>query len=325
MTIKELNEIIAGYSDDSLRLILKELYKAVPKAQREENKIDELIKNPEDWKKPKKAYAKIPGVKELAIQIDTFVDRAYNGLYIRPNGSVNKKNRSQWRLPVISFVKALQAHAGVTGEDRKTAADAALSLYELMWTARYEAKLFASDEPFEAINFSNVAFFGLVLSLMRGSMPWSDYIREGLELLLMNTMASADRRMSLIQEFVYTINNTELSEITISIGTEMLRKLKKPERQTGRRIIISEVSPYETLVKIIFGCFCMLHEYERGIDFLKEELSYYDEELITHHVLGALIGVRSFDLFMREYEAAVESGITVDRALENYYDHLSSI
>ena len=57
MKVGELRQIVSGYSQEDLSVLLVELYKSVPKRVKEDKGFDHMIRNIEELKKPKKRAA----------------------------------------------------------------------------------------------------------------------------------------------------------------------------------------------------------------------------------------------------------------------------
>ncbi len=106
MKVKELRDLL---KDKDIKLIndaFVEVYKALPKAKKEEINVDiESILSGEGKKKAKK-QENIP-LPDLFNEIATLINYAYQGYYISPNRVVPKKDRPKWRFQVKRYLKAL--------------------------------------------------------------------------------------------------------------------------------------------------------------------------------------------------------------------------
>lgn len=115
MRINEVRERLDKYSKDQLRLIIVEIYKALPKAIKEDRDIDAIISNPDAFKKGKKKAKKkqepLPDMDELEFDIEDFIENAYKQYYFAPNSVVHKRQRSKWRFVVKGYYKNLLAAA----------------------------------------------------------------------------------------------------------------------------------------------------------------------------------------------------------------------
>ena len=111
MKISEVRSVVEKYSAEQLRLIIAELYKAIPKAIKEENDIDGMLKNPEKLTqpRPKTRQKEVPDIELLKSETECFVDYAYKQYYLAPNRFVSKQNRPKWRFVVKRLYKDLLA------------------------------------------------------------------------------------------------------------------------------------------------------------------------------------------------------------------------
>lgn len=94
MKLPELRRTIEQYPQERLRLIVAELYRAMPKKMIEEKGIDQFILNTntvlDERKKSKKLETPLEfsSVKE---EVETFLRHAYQQNYFAPNREIHKK------------------------------------------------------------------------------------------------------------------------------------------------------------------------------------------------------------------------------------------
>jgi hypothetical protein len=84
MKVAELRALLEKYSDQQLRVIIAEMYKAIPKAVKEDKEIDSILTNPRDLleRKPRqKKKELLPGISELEDETTRFIEYAYKQYY----------------------------------------------------------------------------------------------------------------------------------------------------------------------------------------------------------------------------------------------------
>ena len=93
MKIQQLRTLVAGYSDETLRQIISELYKLLPKKVIEEKQIDCLIENPQDNMSGKNRAAKpkeMLDLDEVRWETEEFIKNAQDQNYFAPNQIIHK-------------------------------------------------------------------------------------------------------------------------------------------------------------------------------------------------------------------------------------------
>jgi hypothetical protein len=133
MKVAELKQHLEKHSQEQLRFIIKELYKAIPKQHKEDRQIDALIEDPQGFLSPGKTKKTLPpDFDSLKWEIETFIDHVQKDYYFAPNRVVPKKQRSQWRFLVKRFHKDLILVANQNETDLPAAAKLLEKLYNLL-------------------------------------------------------------------------------------------------------------------------------------------------------------------------------------------------
>lgn len=108
MKVSELQSLLENYHDKQLREIVVALYKAIPRRIREENQLNEFLKDPDSYPgkgKRSKKKEKIPDIKFLESEIEEFLTHAYDQNYLAPNRIIPKRERRKWRFKVTGFTR----------------------------------------------------------------------------------------------------------------------------------------------------------------------------------------------------------------------------
>jgi hypothetical protein len=92
MKVAELKKTIVGYRSQQLRILLVEMYKAMPKHVKEDHGIDDLICNAAS-KPSKRKSDVVPNIEALAFETERFVSNAYSEYYYIPNSVVPRRER----------------------------------------------------------------------------------------------------------------------------------------------------------------------------------------------------------------------------------------
>ncbi len=95
MLVSELRELLKKYKEKELRLLIVEMYKAMPKKTREEKENDKLLQDVHEFLSVGKVKNKQEQVDIdlLKPEIEEFIEYAYKQYYCAPNSYVLKKER----------------------------------------------------------------------------------------------------------------------------------------------------------------------------------------------------------------------------------------
>ncbi len=110
MKIQQVRTIVAGHSDDTLRLLISEMYKRLPKKIIKEKQIDCLIENLPDSLSGKNRLTKqkeILDIDEVCWETEEFIKNARDQYYFAPNQIIHKRERPKWRFVAKRLYKSL--------------------------------------------------------------------------------------------------------------------------------------------------------------------------------------------------------------------------
>src|SRR5262245_15191252 len=179
MRVAELTKTIGGYRTEQLRVLLVEMYKAMPKRVKDDFGIDDLICNPPSKRNKQKSDA-VPGIEALAAETEQFISHAYSQYYYVPNSVVPARKRTQWRFIALRLYKHIN-HATSIDANTAKAAELLENLYVMLcYSCRYT--LFSGYDSFQSVKVEQEEFFRTVLRLKRQHENPREFVRNSIEL-----------------------------------------------------------------------------------------------------------------------------------------------
>lgn len=109
MKIAELREYTKKSRPEDLQKALAQVYKALPKAKKEELDPDLILILEGKETTPKKKNDNVLDFETVKQRIELLIEDAMAGYYIQPNRVIPKAMRSRWRFSVKKYYKALLA------------------------------------------------------------------------------------------------------------------------------------------------------------------------------------------------------------------------
>jgi len=319
--------VIEKYSEAQLRLIIFELYKAIPKAVKEESDIDGILRNPNSLTqpRPKTRQREVPDIELLNYEAERFVDYAYKQYYLAPNRFVSKQNRPKWRFVVKRLYKDLLA----TSADENNVSEAARLLERLYQLLCYSCSrvLFSAYDSFESIGIGQEEFFRRVLALKYNCEDKNTFIKNALLSMVNNPLNRYTLHEDLIEVILEFAKTPDLREMTIANCSELIEIIKgEPSVQKeGPSAYDKHKSSYErreklnTLTKMAFLCYARLYEYPKAISYFTANYCEPNKETALYVLLRMLSRLNQKDYFLQEYEKAIENGINPRETLKKAY------
>ena len=326
MKVNELRTVLGKYKPKELQEIAVALYKMIPKAKKEENDVDELLQN-FTLEKPKQAKKESHvDFNQLDGEIAWFLACADEQLFLAPNRIVPKSRRTKWRFEVKNFVKNLLA---VSGENSDAAAKHMVNIYNMLsYACNYY--IFTSENPITAIGYRQTELLGIVL----GKLFYSGYSEEAIKTAVYTTLDSNVDRFTLHTSLHYVLINSlktpDTKETALKYCIEFpkdyytYQSVKKIFKISGRSYSSSSTdyryngcrnNAAELYLLIKFS----LQEYDEGIKYFWKNTIERDKEVKLYCLLE-LIGMEELDqLWLREYDKAVKSGIKPRESLQEEY------
>lgn len=319
MKISEVRNLIERYSENQLRIIITQLYKAMPKSIKEKNDIDGILQDPDTSIQSRpKTRQEGPDIDELSYETNTFVEDAYNQYYIAPNQFVPKRERPKWRFTVKRLYKDLSAIADEN--DVPEAAQLLEKLYQLLcYSCSYI--LFNAYDPFQSAGIEQAEFFRKVLVLKYRCEDKNTFIKNALLAMVNNPLNRYTLHENLMEVILEFTKTPDLKEMTIVKCSELIEIIKKEplSKKEGHMSVHEKEKKLNNLIEMAFLCYARLYEYENAISYLKANYREDDKEITLYVLLRLLFGLKQKDYFLREYEQASKNGITPRDTLKKMY------
>lgn len=269
MKISEVRNLIDRYSQDQLRVIIAQLYKAIPKAIKEENDIDGILKNPASVQsRTKTKQGAMPDIKKLKDETNRFIEAAYNQYYFAPNRIIPKRERPKWRFIVKRLYKDLLAAA-----DQSNVPEAAESLEKLYQLLCYSCNyvLFSAYDPFDSVGIKQEEFFRKLLALKYQCEDKNTFIKNALLSMINNPLNRYTLREDLMGVILEFLKTPDLREMTIAKCSELIETINRepPSQKKHRWSDYEKQEKLNSLTKMAFLCYARLYEYENAISYFK--------------------------------------------------------
>jgi len=312
MKIAELKDCLANYPEEQLRLVITEIYKAIPKAVKEAKEIDSIIKNPGRGGETRNRGARqeqLPDIGLLKNETETFIECAKNQYYLVPNQIVSKKERPKWRFTVKRLYKELLL-AAQNERDIALASKLLEKLYELLCHA-CGYTVFNSYDCFESAGIEQKDFFDRVLFLKYQVESQRAFIKNAQMLMIDNFLNRYTLHSDLIEVILSFLKTSDLLEMAIEENKALLL-LEKERSVPTSRDSFRDYHKSERINNLTeFGVFCYgkLHEIENAIAHYQQNYIERNQEVRLYLLLRYLFSLKQVELFLREYESAVKNGV----------------
>ena len=323
MKVSEVRDAISTMDESQLRTLIAEMYKAIPKAVREEKDIDALfspVGEKEDGKakvKPAKKKAPAFDFGVLDDEVTEFISDAYDQYYLAPNRKVPKKERPKWRFKVKDYFKKLTS-LDPDDENARRAAELLAELYKMVsYACSYY--LFNTDDAFASIQITQMDFYaGVVQAYLK-----TDRSDETFEILVRLLTPDGVGRENLYSSMFPRL----LDEMGPG---EMERLLKVAQKVQEEYIKRAEVGTYERKEQAN-----IITEFIATIYFYEEKWQEACEEIINHNInepeinlyiaLVWILGDNDPATWVDQYEKAVAAKIQPRESLKETYAEMKKL
>ena len=310
MKIQELKEAIKAHKREELEFIISELYKAIPKAKKEDAQFDELIKKPKKEtvaKSDKKAGRTIKAIKA---NVSNFIFNAKEQNYLVPNRVIPKAQRSKWRFLVKNLYNEILA-AEKNGEPTIECASVMKDLYEcLTYSCHYIC--FTAYDTFESVGIDQDDFFEQIIKYYRDAVDISDFINISIRLIIDNPLNRYTLYSSLMKVFFNYCQTPAMREMVISNAKEILVTVKnEPEKKDAQffsstrnnELSYEKREKINNVVEIIFRAHCYLYEFSKGIDYTRSNYIEKNKEILLYVIVHLLFGFHNHEYIQKEIES----------------------
>ena len=320
MKADELKNILKDYSKDELIKLYSKTYRMVPK-ERRETEVDEMIRSHGAKPEPKKKDEDFSTIRE---EILLFEDNALAQLYLRRNRSISEKKRRNWRFDVKRCIKYLDQ----IPEDSPNYAEATsllLKIFHVLSTG-CGIWLFSPDQPFQSVGIAQSKLFDMICaralkqddhgeilkSLIRqAAVCHVDY--ETLHDMLIDILLSEFNSPALLNEIIV------LAKINMEEETDRFKTRRRSSFGDDQFWYKERMNNFTRLIMQAYIC---LDEADEGIRFFHEHFTEHSEEVKLYILLKYLAAFELYDLWIREYEAALRKKVKPRDSLKEAYEKI---
>jgi hypothetical protein len=330
MKVAELRALLEKYSDQQLRVIIAEMYKAIPKAVKEDKEIDSILTNPRDLlerKPPEKKKEPLPDMDELEYETSQFIEYAYQQYYFAPNSYVPKKQRPQWRFVARRLYKSLVAAAAANAEDLPLASELLTKLY-VMLCYSCEYVLFSAYDSFESVGIEQATFFRSVLDLKYRHESPDEFVNNSIILIVDHSLNRYTLYSTLMEIAIHYISDLNFIEMALTTCDRIIAETRK-EPETKKKGW-TDTNDYRknrklnNLVEMKFLCYAELQEFEEGIEYFEKNYLEQNLEVKLYILLHLLFLFQQKELFIQIYQKALKQQVKPRERLVKFYETLQS-
>jgi len=321
--IKEVRNIIKNYSEEELRILIAEMYKAIPKKVREEKNIDRMVENINTFMNSKKLNTQRKeniNVDLLEYEVEEFVDYAYKQYYFAPNSYVHKKDRSKWRFKVSKFIKKIEKVTGDT-EDFNIATKLLIKLYEVLCYGCYFV-IFSSNDPFRSIRKQQNEVFSIIVGRL-----FVEGINQEKVAKAIKVMASNKPHSSLIPEIMKYLKTPDSKKMAINQCDKIKQTLKKKGILVGTKLEKERSDEFNIneriniVVQLAFNCYFELKEFSTACEYFYNNYKK-DKEVKLFILLRLIFEKGRKNLWIEQYEKYLQEGIEPRKKLIETYQYI---
>jgi hypothetical protein len=329
MLVSELRALLKKYNEEDLRLLISEMYKAMPKKLREEKEIDALLQDVHlqlRLKRVDRVRNRQIDINDLKPDIEQFIDFAYNQYYFAPNNFIHKKERPKWRFKVKAYIKSLQ-EVPLEGEEGRTATALLEKLYEMLcYACAYY--IFSTEDPFKSVGIEQTTLLDIVIKRKLGHGINKESVKSVLALVINSTADRETLPSFLINVMMENLQYPDSKEIAIEQGMALKAELERKKANPSKESCFSSHSDYEreekinNLVETVFRLYIELCEYEKGIKYFKNNNIKRNSEVSLFILLELLFEYDLKEYWLNEYDEAVEKGVKPRESLQRTYNYI---
>lgn len=315
MLAADLKKALDSYSKGELALLAAELYKTIPKKDRESKDIDGMIADFAaflDRKKNGKAEPPLTSISELEAQVGEFLEYAYQQYYMSPNRYVRKQDRPKWRSIASAHIKALLRHPADT-PDGEIATQLLEKLYRMFGHAS-NYHLFPTATPFKAIRMDQAVLCDHVIARMLDRNNSPDAVKQCLKVMVETPLEQFTGFHPIAITFLARLKTPDMRDRAYAQVVPLLEE-KKAElavlcAKSGRYSMQSYhmEEQIKALMHLLFHLSSYLDEVERAITLYKKNAPKEAGKAPVRPLLQLLQSCDKPLLWSREYDQAVAKG-----------------
>lgn len=158
MRIGKLRMLLEQYGETTLRDVIVEMYRNIPKSVIEEKEIDFMVSHFTRYKEQKSSDER-HSLSQTIVLAERFVELAYDHLYLVPNQVMSERDQKNWYIHAKKIIRDLTHYAS---DDRE-----ARTMYEeiflLLSSSAGEEPLFTTSDPFRLLKLSQTTMLSQLI------------------------------------------------------------------------------------------------------------------------------------------------------------------
>lgn len=321
MKADELKNILKDYSKEELIKLYSKTYRMVPK-ERRETELDEMIQARGAKPEPKKKDEDFSTIRD---EVLLFEENAFAQLYMRRNRSISEKKRRNWRFDVKRYIKYLD-QIPEDSPDYTEATSLMLKIFHVLSTG-CGIWLFSTDQPFQSVGIEQAMLFDLICEraikqdnhaeilknlIMQSCTCHLDY--ETLHDILMDVLLNTFDETALLNEIII------LTKINIDEESKNFKARRNSYSFSDDQFWHKEhINNY---TRLILKAYIYLDKPEEGVMYFNEHYTDHSAEVKLYILLKYLDAYELYDLWLKEYEAAVKRNIKPRDSLKTDYEEI---
>lgn len=328
MLVSELRNLLKKYSEDDLRTLIVEMYKAMPKQVREDKSIDELLENMNSYlKENKRTKDKPVNFNALKAEVRYFLANAYEGNYFKPNQIIHKKERPKWRFKVKSYIKSLES-IPTKNSDGEEATDLLIKIFEMLnYGCRYT--IFNTQDPYNSAKVSKSDLLeNILIRTFDGGITY-EKIKSSVVLVVDEMANHSSFFSSLDGVLIGQLKTRDTIEIALRACLDLKKENFLSDLSPRHKYSSATMNRYylehkiNAHVKLVVKLKLSLHDYDDAIKYFHRHYKERDKEVALYILLWSLYSYDLKDYWLREYEVGVQKGIKPRNSLQKTYDYIT--
>jgi hypothetical protein len=308
LLVKDLRQLLEKYSDSTVREIVVEMYKKIPKKIKEDNGIDYYLEHIEQaMDKTLKPKVEEIDFDDLSLDVSEFIGNVKAGYYFSPNRVVDKTRRSKWRVEAKRYIKGL---LGANEDNAEEASELLLELYETLSTA-CGYTILVSDNPFQTLGYKQEEFLKVVFEKRFHNGYTQKKIEEACKTIINSYVDRETVYRDLNESLVETLQTDEAREMAL----DFLSKYKSVSSdEYTRRQKRNYATDLYLMIKL------KMNDYDGGISYFLANYQERDPEITMYCLLTYYLRKEDLNSYwLREYESALKRGIDFRNGLKEQY------
>lgn len=309
MKIAELRKIIKNHKKSELEFLVAAFYKLIPKAKKEANHLDDLIREPRREKISKATTKAVVTLPEIAQEVDTFIEHAEAEYYYSRNAVIPTKEQSKWRFKVKRWYKSVVSIVQKDVQQAALADEILTKLYKVLCTSQHEY-LLPGSEGFRATGIPQTHFLKQVLEIRTRYQSPEEFVRESLKLLF-DKESSSDILFSwLIELQLDFLPQPPLLELAIAATKERYDQWREKHDPNDRFSIKYSIKrKLELYVEYIFRAYLKLNDSATAIAYYQENHIFNRDEVKLYILVRMLFEYQLSEEILQVINRAEAAGV----------------